>query len=313
MSTERLNTERLGAAEADADPGTTAVRVTDLGDTWSTGTWVTADPPTRPPDWPALLRTARTTLLLSAVLVAGLPAPRVVPGADDIRVTVHSDAVQADDGQADDGLGTAAVRVRLRNNGTGPLDVGQVHVLGAGPPPDALSPAITRLAPGDDLSVYVRLQPDCRDLAAGDRLAVRLNARGPGGGGPLQLPAEEAGDPLGAVCPEPRAGMHVVATGHRRSPDAGAVDVRLLNDGTLWATVVAPAATAASFDIRPALPLRLEPGQATVLRLRRLATAPGSCAVAAPRLEARSRYGYEAVRDEGGALAGTTVAANSRC
>ena len=307
-----MSTERLGPVEVEAVPGTTGVPVTDLGDTWSTSPPVDVDPALRPPDWPALFRAARTVLLLAAVLVAGLPAPRAVPSTDDIGVTVHSDAGQADDGQADDGLGTAAVRIRLRNNGTGPLDVGQVHMLGVGPAPDVLSPAITRLAPGDDLSVHVRLQPDCRDLAAGDRLAVRLNARGPGGGGALQLPAEEAGDPLGAVCPRPRAGMHVVATAYRASPDASALDVRLVNDGTLWATVVAPAPTAASFDIQPALPLRLEPGQAMVLRLRRLTTGPG-CAVAGPRLEARSRNGYEAVRDEAGALTGPAVAADTRC
>lgn len=312
LSTDRLNTERLEAVEADAVPGTTALAVTDLGDTGPTGAWLAADPPARPPDWRALLRAARTTLLLAAVLVAGLPAPRAVPSTDDLSATVHADAGQGD-GQADGALGTAAVRIRLRNNGTGPLDVGQVHVLGAGPAPNVLSPAVTRLAPGDDLNVHVRLQPDCRDLAAGDRLAVGVNARGEGGGGALRLPVEEAGYPLGTVCPRPRAGMHVVATAHRRSPDAGALDVRLLNDGTLWATVVAPAATVAAFDIRPALPLRLEPGQAAVLRLRRVATGPGTCSVAGPRLEARNRNGYEAVRDEGGALTDPVLAADTHC
>ena len=314
LGTERLGTERLGARKADAVPGTTAVPVTDLGDTRATGTWVAVDPPTRPPDRRALLRTARTTLLLAAMLVAAMPAPRAVPSSHDISVTLLADDGLGDR-QADGGLGAADVRARLRNNGTAPLGVGRVQVLGAGSRPlsDVTHSPSARLERGGDLTLSLRLLPDCRDLQDTGRLAVRLDARGVGGADALRLPVRSVGDPLGAVCPRPRAGMHVVATAHRRSPDAGAVDVRLLNDGTLWATVVAPAATAASFDIRPALPLRLGPGEAMVLRLRRLATGPGPCAAASPRLEARSRYGYEAVRDEGGALAGMTVAADPAC
>lgn len=311
MSTERLADRTEGLDDDPRAAGSRAAGlVLDLDDA---GPGPRDAAPRPPPDWPAVRHAGAVVLVLLAVLVAASAQPRGLPTPDDLRVRLAA-APALPTAVRTAPLGATTVRVLVLNTGVRRMQVSGVRLAYVGSPPTAALMRSAHVDPDARVAVPVRVLPDCRALPSdpGEDLVVQLTVRGPGGARTLQLPAQPVGVPLGNVCPPRRPGMHVVMTGHRPTSDGDGVELRLVNIGRLPARVVVPD-DVRSVRTRPGFPLTLQPGESQVVRTSWLAACPAARRFDVPRLEARGRFGWEAVKDTSGAVIGTDSAVDRRC